>query len=159
MGKVKFYFFIPLLFSATALAEIDSCDYDAKGGDFIVIDNGERKVKFVDRDFRWSVIACTWNFAALYDGDDLYVYSAAGRGFEQTSMVDDNYKRGEIATGENGILFYDGDDLHSYCGSKFSRSFMVDDNAEARSEGNGRVARMRVGNDHFRLNDGCEIVK
>jgi hypothetical protein len=142
-----------------AQAEIEDCQYDARGGDFIVIAGGSRKVKFVDRDFANAALACSWNYAALYDGDDLYVYDAKKDKFEVSFMPDDNYQNGVIATGANGILFYDGDDLYSYCGGKFDRNMMVDDNAVARASGNGRTASMWIGDDNFALERDCRIVK
>jgi hypothetical protein len=157
--KPLFLLSLILLSPTLAQAEIEDCQYDERGGDFIVIADGSRKVTFVDRGFSNAALGCSWSYAALYDGDDLYVFDGTKNKFEVTFMVDDNYQRGVVATGANGILFYDGDDLYSYCGGKFDRTMMVDDNAVARASGTGRRAAMWVGDEHFSLDDRCEIVK
>lgn len=145
-------------FTSPASAAIEWCHYD-RDGSFLVMDSGQEKKKFVDGNARTARWECSTRFAALYDGDDYYVYDP-GHGFQSSFMPRDN-ARVALAVVANGVLFYDGDDLGYYCDGSFSRTFSVDDNARAAPvQGtDGNTFGLQVGGDLFTLDGECQIHK
>lgn len=144
-----------------AHARVEFCDYDSQNAEFRVISNGQRLRQFVDGNFAAARVDCNRRFAALYDGDDLYVFDGSKNAFTRTIHVDDGVTNSTLVLTRDGVLFYDGDDLSYYCGGRFSRYIHVDDNAQSRPAGRGAI---QIGRETFFLSvseeDGaCSIKK
>ncbi|MEM7646381.1 MAG: hypothetical protein AAF203_05685, partial [Pseudomonadota bacterium] len=123
--KVLFFSFFIALLAQVANADIDSCHYTK--GRFVVIQDGVRQTQNVDDDFAWGLARCSLKLAALYDGDDLFVFNDDTSRFER-HFADDGFDGHSLRVTRHVVGFYDGDDFLIFDRAKnsFTRHFADD---------------------------------
>jgi hypothetical protein len=112
-----------------------ACSYKRRpGGDgeFRVFADGQLYTQTV-HGFDFARFACTERASVLYDGDDLWIFDAVTRTFQQDFSVEDNATNTTMRSTESIVAFYDRDDLFALdltkAALKWERYMLVKDGA------------------------------
>lgn len=135
-----------------------SCFYD--GSNFHVNMDGKVYLEgFVDSGYNNARCSAHFKMAALYDGDEFFVFDGYRKKFIHED-VDDDYKYFKISAGKRIAVFYDGDDLYFYCNGSWKSLTHVDDNESSHGfvDKNNNSVRMVVGSDTYTVSSSCNII-
>ena len=112
---MKYILFLMSLISINSNAAISHCDYNLQ--DFYVIDGHKTQNYNVNDSYYFSKVECSYELAALYDGDKLTIYS---NGEFQSINVNNLYSDAILVVKDDTLAFYDGDKFYIFADGKLS---------------------------------------